>query len=93
MNLTFLIGNGFDINLGLPTTYSDFLEYHASQGFTDMISTSMREDLCLWSDVEIGLGDFTKNVASGDIEPFLDAKDNLDRSLIEYLKSICSKYI
>ena len=26
MNITFLIGNGFDRNLGLKTTYSDFVE-------------------------------------------------------------------
>lgn len=26
MNITFLIGNGFDINLGLDTRYTDFLE-------------------------------------------------------------------
>ena len=25
MNITFLIGNGFDLNLGLDTRYTDFL--------------------------------------------------------------------
>ena len=28
MNMLYLIGNGFDLNLGLPTRYSDFLEYY-----------------------------------------------------------------
>lgn len=28
MNITFFIGNGFDINLGLKTKYSDFLDYY-----------------------------------------------------------------
>lgn len=27
MNITFFIGNGFDINLGLNTTYSSFYPY------------------------------------------------------------------
>lgn len=27
-NITFLIGNGFDINVGLDTRYSDFYKYH-----------------------------------------------------------------
>lgn len=28
MNITFFIGNGFDINIGLKTKYSDFLYYY-----------------------------------------------------------------
>ena len=28
MNITFFIGNGFDINIGLKTKYSDFLDYY-----------------------------------------------------------------
>lgn len=93
MNITFLIGNGFDINLGLPTKYIEFLKYHNSKNYSDMISKSIRDDLALWSDVELELGAFTKDVSVEDIEAFLDAKDNLDRSLIEYLNSICSQYI
>ena len=27
MNVTFFIGNGFDINIGLKTKYSDFYPY------------------------------------------------------------------
>ncbi len=30
MYITFLIGNGFDLNLGLKTKYKDFLEVYAS---------------------------------------------------------------
>ena len=30
MNITFLIGNGFDRNLGLNTTYSDFTKHYKS---------------------------------------------------------------
>lgn len=92
MNITFFIGNGFDINLGLPTKYSDFLLYHNSKGYTDIVSTSMREDISLWSDVESELGDFTKNVTTDSVETFLDAKDNVDRSLIEYLNTILGQY-
>ncbi len=28
MNTLFFIGNGFDINLGLPTRYRDFYRYY-----------------------------------------------------------------
>lgn len=31
MNVLYLIGNGFDLRLGLPTRYADFLEYYKRQ--------------------------------------------------------------
>ena len=31
MNITFLIGNGFDLNLGLATAYSDFVKYYTQK--------------------------------------------------------------
>lgn len=31
MNILYLIGNGFDLRLGLPTRYADFLEYYKGQ--------------------------------------------------------------
>lgn len=35
MNIVFLIGNGFDLNLGLNTRYSDFYEYYKNQRAKD----------------------------------------------------------
>ena len=31
MNVLYLIGNGFDLRLGLPTRYADFLKYYERQ--------------------------------------------------------------
>ena len=31
MNVLYLIGNGFDLRLGLPTRYADFLEFYKGQ--------------------------------------------------------------
>lgn len=31
MNVLYLIGNGFDLRLGIPTRYADFLEYYKGQ--------------------------------------------------------------
>lgn len=28
MNITLILGNGFDLNMGLPTAYSDFYQYY-----------------------------------------------------------------
>ena len=35
MNITFLIGNGFDLNLGLNTKYTDFLEEYLKENPDD----------------------------------------------------------
>lgn len=92
MNITFLIGNGFDINLGLPTKYSDFLAYHNAKGYTDMISLSMRDDLKRWSDVESELGAFAAGLTIEEVDAFLDAKENVEQSLIEYLTLIAEEF-
>ena len=31
MNITYIIGNGFDVNLGLKTRYQDFYDYYQNQ--------------------------------------------------------------
>lgn len=88
MHVTFLIGNGFDLNLGLPTDYVHFLKYHQEKGQQDMISKAIREDYKVWSDMEAALGAFTKNVTSEDIDNFLESKCLLDESLSDYLECI-----
>lgn len=61
-----LIGNGFDIGLGLDTRYSDFLERYLKSDYpirTEAI-LAMKNDICnqihngsvLWSDAEIAFG-------------------------------------
>lgn len=70
MNITFLIGNGFDLNLTVKTDYINFLEYYCNcsskvkdgQGndpeiekFKKLIS----ENIELWSDLEKALGQKT----------------------------------
>jgi len=41
MNVLYLIGNGFDLRLGLPTRYADFLEYYKGQ--TPKLGTDRRQ--------------------------------------------------
>ena len=45
MYITFLIGNGFDINLGLKTSYSDFYDCYKNRASKDsVILRWMNED-------------------------------------------------
>lgn len=96
MNTVYLIGNGFDINLGLPTKYIDFYNYYLK--LLDMEDspgvTALKKHLkdCLsneddyWSDLEIALGNYTENFESFDqLEPVYD---HLHDSMQTYLRGI-----
>ena len=39
MNITFMIGNGFDLNIGLKTRYKDFI--------LDYLKVDTKDDICL----------------------------------------------
>lgn len=88
MNITFLIGNGFDLNLGLNTKYSDFYPYfvaHASNN--NMIKQWLTEDELFWADLEEQLGQKLKNVQKDEKEKFYEDKTELDSLLLEYLEN------
>lgn len=66
MNIVYLIGNGFDINLDMKTSYANFYEYYINlprDNDTDVVK-SFKEELCknknteYWSDLEIALGNY-----------------------------------
>jgi len=63
MNITFLIGNGFDRNLGLKTTYSDFIKWYKKTPPKTDILKKFREYINdneeLWSAAEEELGKYT----------------------------------
>ena len=86
MDITFLIGNGFDLNIGLKTKYSDFYKYYIKKEPTDPIATGIKEQYDLWADLEFALGQFTKEIPAERIESFFDSKEKLEYHLIAYLK-------
>ncbi|SDD38363.1 Bacteriophage abortive infection AbiH [Algoriphagus faecimaris] len=60
MNIVYLIGNGFDLNLVLNTKYSDFYEYYKSSKTSNPkileIKNEISANLQNWSDLELALG-------------------------------------
>lgn len=78
MNITYIIGNGFDINLGLKTRYDDFYKWYAEQNreaTLEVVKTFKSEisdyinNMCQkkgaaidWSDLELALGQYSENV-------------------------------
>lgn len=67
MRLLYLIGNGFDINVGLKTAYTDFLESYKEQPTSEnldevgkryikRLKQDIQNNINLWSDFEIQFG-------------------------------------
>lgn len=93
MNITFFIGNGFDINLGLKTRYFCFYPYFIEHARTDnMIRNWIDGNERFWSDLEEKLGQELKSVPEYKLEQFYEDKEELDRLLIEYLEKEQEKY-
>lgn len=92
MNITFLIGNGFDLNLGLKTSYKDFYKYYINKAPNDLIAKSIKKDYKLWSDLELGLGNFSEKLDDLQVLEFLDSKALLEKHLSDYLKKENSKF-
>lgn len=90
MNITFLIGNGFDRNLGLLTAYSDFVKfYKMTVAKTDTLQKfreHIKENKELWSDAEIALGKYTNQFEVGKAETFAECQTDFCEFLANYLK-------
>ncbi|MBQ8626474.1 MAG: hypothetical protein IJ419_09980 [Agathobacter sp.] len=93
MNITFLIGNGFDINLGLKTRYTDFLKEYRVEKPEDSeviqwFKKQVLSDEKLWADAEIALGQCTKafKFFSYNGEDLCECHEDFCNQLAEYLE-------
>lgn len=95
MNITHIIGNGFDINQGIPTSYAHFYEYYlqlVSKDDEPEIVKKFRINLYnallesrseLWSDMEIALGKVTEEYDSA--EDYNTVYMDVYNRLMEYI--------
>lgn len=90
MNITFLIGNGFDRNLGLKTAYSDFVRYYknipASSATLENFRRNINDDEELWVDAEIAIGQYTGKLQVGEGAVFAECHTDFCEQLARYLK-------
>lgn len=103
MNITYVVGNGLDIQYGLKTRYKDFYNYQIERyiqikksGQTNCIYEALLEDernqFENWSDFELSLGILTKDkpeiVSDGkSCEKFIDNFMEVIDDLNEYLRN------
>lgn len=91
MNITFLIGNGFDLGVGMKSKFSHYFPIYIEEsknkktslrGLADNIS--MNEDK--WSYFEKQLGEYTTNFTSDNKLNFRNQLRDFERSFVDYLK-------
>lgn len=90
MNVTLILGNGFDLNMGLPTSYSDFYKYYLqvdSPKSTNLIKQEIGEKPRNWADLEKSLGEISKKYLQ-DSDAFIEAFENVRDELAKYLGEV-----
>lgn len=90
MNIVYLIGNGFDRNLGLRTSYKDFYNFYKKQESSNENIRKIKEFIAngeseLWSDLEEALGKITTEF--DDPNGFVDILKDISDNLLQYIKT------
>lgn len=100
MNITYMIGNGFDLGLGLQTQYENFYPFFLEKADENSKLRKEIEDNknCRyekWSDLEIALGKYTEKIEATeeDINRFVNEKVELDQCLRDYLSEEQERFI
>ena len=91
MRILLIVGNGFDLNLGLPTSYRHFYKYYlehteSRNEHVNKLKTIIKDDIENWSDLELKLGEVTEQFTSPN--HFIAAFRDLKKHLTEYLKTV-----
>lgn len=94
MEVTFLLGNGYDKSLGLPTTYKEFYKWYLKQEsetegvqkLKDSIQNWIDNGDGNWSDFEMALGQFT--TVLNDRNEFIACFKSARASLMQYLNEV-----
>lgn len=88
MNITFLIGNGFDLNQNKKTSYQDFYNYYLNidspKKDVSIFKKDISEDISSWADLELKFGEYTKKIERE--ESFYHVLEDLIFHISEFIK-------
>ena len=90
MNILYFIGNGFDLNLKMKTSFQDFLNFykkiHNDSSTIKEFKKEIDENYLDWSDLEVNLGKYTEKLESPAC--FEEIHTDLVDELANYLTSV-----
>lgn len=92
MLITFILGNGFDIQMGLHTRYKDFIENYIKPDVNDDSNIKefkrylqSKENIQLWSDAEIGMGTHLGDFSDENFQMFTSRIRDFELKMRTYL--------
>lgn len=104
MKITFLVGNGFDVSLGLKTSYSDFYHWYCNipsdvlhiqqfkECINDELDSNIPEEQRTWADLEIGLGKYSTHFSPQNVTNYIECFADAQKQIANYIDEQNSKY-
>ena len=87
MQILYIIGNGFDLNLDLETSYNHFYQYYKNVESDNVNVQKLKENISKtyesWSDLELELGNYTQHLEK--VEEFDEISFDIGLELSKYL--------
>ena len=92
MNITFLIGNGFDIGVGLKSSFRDFFPTYLNNSAQKperikRLADEIDRDYETWSDFEKALGQYTSKFTPENKQELIAQIRDFESDFIKYLKN------
>ncbi len=100
MNITFILGNGFDIQLGLNSRYSDFLKQYVIplpqdseliRDFKNELRKNKNREL--WSNAEMAMGDYLGKYSDATLFDYIECVEDFETRMVEYLMNQQSRCV
>ncbi len=91
VNVTFILGNGFDLHLGMKTSYQDVYESYIKTESSSEIIRKFKEDLAnrnkldKWSDFEMGMAKYAETLSSE--EEFVECVRDFKKHMVSHLNA------
>lgn len=98
LKITFLVGNGFDLALGIKSSYYDFYHWYIQQTsdmkhiiqFKNDINDDIGKGIPLaekkWVDFEVGMGRYTEKFTPETAKNFIDCYTDAQEGIAQYIK-------
>lgn len=91
MNITFLIGNGFDIGMGLKSRFRDFFPIYVERSRNKSkeirrLSERIGSDYETWADFEARMGVYTTEFGKVNKRQYIDQFRDFEKEFMEYLE-------
>lgn len=92
MNITFLIGNGFDIGIGMKSQFKQYFPIYQAQSLKKekrikALSENIGTSYDTWADFESRLGEYTKDFTADTKQDYLDQIRDFETGFVAYLKT------